>query len=49
MDRPTGFAPEVESRVVEMICARNVLLSANHKTRHVYKQRNAFTTIAAIF
>lgn len=48
MNRPTGFGPEAESRVVEMICGRDVLLSTNKKTRHVYKQRYAFVSIVAI-
>jgi sterol desaturase/sphingolipid hydroxylase (fatty acid hydroxylase superfamily) len=48
MDRPTGFAPEVESRVSEMICGRDVLLSASHKTRHAYKQRYALASVGAI-
>ncbi|CAF1494309.1 unnamed protein product [Adineta steineri] len=48
MDRPTGFPVEAEARVVEMICGRDVLLAAKHKTRHAYKERYKFTTIAAI-
>ncbi|CAF1525758.1 unnamed protein product [Adineta ricciae] len=48
MDRPTGFAPEVENRVWEMIAGRDVLLSAKQKTRHAYKQRYTFSSIIAI-
>lgn len=48
MDKPTGFEPNVESRVMEMICGRDVLLPKSKKTRHVYKQRYQLATVAAI-
>ena len=48
MNRPTGFPAEAESRVLEMIGGRDVLLSVSRKTRHVYKQRYTFSTVAAI-
>ena len=48
MDRPTGFPPEVENRVVEMIFGRDVLLSVSRKTRQAYKQRYSLASIAAI-
>ena len=48
MDRPTGFSPEEESKVFRMLCGRDVLLSADKKTRHVYREKYTITSIAAI-
>ena len=48
MDRPTGFAPDDESRVLEMIAGRDVRLKKNVKTRQVYKERYTWTTVLAI-
>ncbi|CAF1189420.1 unnamed protein product [Rotaria sp. Silwood1] len=48
MDQPTGFSSKDESRVLEMICGRDVLLSPKQKTRHAYKQRYTLATIGAI-
>ncbi len=46
--RPTGFSPTEESRVLEMLCGRDVLLSGSRKTKHVYKKRYALASIGAI-
>jgi hypothetical protein len=48
MDRPTGFPIEAEIRVTEMICRRDVLLSADRKTRHAYRERYNLASIGAI-
>lgn len=48
MDQATGFAPETESRALEMICGRDVLLSGQQKTRHIYKQKYTFATVGAV-
>lgn len=48
MDRPTGFSPKNEGRIVEMICGRDVLLSNSQKTRQAYKQRYSLLSAVAV-
>lgn len=52
MNQPTGFPPEAESRVREMICGRDVLLSAaqekKKRTREAYRQRYSVSSVLAI-
>ncbi len=47
MTKPTGFPDEAESRVLEMIRGRDVLLSSK-KTRQVYQERYSWVSILAI-
>ena len=48
MTKPTGFPPDSEIRVKEMILGRDVLLSDKKKTRQVYRERYRWLTLISI-